>query len=236
MNCPNCATPMNPMTVETRVGATLEIDVCAECQAIWFDKYEDLQMAPGSTLKLMKFIGEHSSQAVPSPSKTLHCPRCASSLLMTHDMAHATKFTYLRCPAEHGRYIGFLEFLREKNFIRQLTPQQVEELKQNVQTVNCSNCGAPIDLATSSTCAHCGSPISMLDLKQPQELLKELQQAAEPRQANPNLAVDLELAKRHTELLFNESDPGWWKQASSSSSLVHAGLDALTKWLTKTGI
>ena len=76
----------------------------------------------------------------------------------------------------------------------------------------------------------------MLDLKQPQELLKQLQQAAEPRQADPNLALDLELAKRHTELLFNESDPGWWKQAASSSSLVHAGLDALTKWLTKTGI
>ena len=224
------------MNAETRVGSPLQIDVCAECQAIWFDKYEDLQMAPASTLKLMKFIGEHSSQPVRPPASTIRCPRCSSSLTLTHDIAHATKFTYLSCPNEHGRYIQFLDFLREKNFIRQLSPQQIQELKQTVQTVNCSGCGAPIDLATSSTCAHCGAPLSMLDLKQPQDLLKQLQQAAEPRPANPNLALDLELAKRHTDLLFDESNPGWWKNASASSSLVHAGLDTLTKLLEKSGI
>lgn len=227
---------MTAMALDTRVGSSFSIDVCGECQAIWFDKYEDLQMSPGSTLKLMKFIGEHSSQSIPPQSTTAHCPRCASSLLPTHDMAHATRFMYKRCPNEHGRFIGFLDFLREKNFIKQLSPQQIEELKKNVQTVNCSNCGAAIDLATSSTCAHCGSPISMLDMKQPQELMKQLQLAAQPPAANPNLGLDLELAKRQAELLFDQSDPGWWKKASSSSSLVHAGLDALTEWLMKSGI
>lgn len=224
------------MSLDTRVGAPLSIDVCVECQAIWFDKYEDLQMSPASILKLMKFIGEHSSHPIKQLSNNVRCPRCSSMLLLTHDMAHATRFTYVRCPNDHGRYIGFFDFLREKNFVRQLSPQQLDELKQNVQTVNCSNCGAAIDLTTSSACAHCGSPISMLDMKQPQELLKELQQAAQPKPANPNLAFDLELAKRKTELLFDQPDPDCWKNLSSSSSLVHAGLDALTKWLTKTGI
>ena len=227
---------MTALNVETRVGSPLQIDVCTECQSIWFDKYEDLQMAPGSTLKLMKVIGENSAKPIRPQSDALHCPRCSGTLLLTHDMAHATKFIYLRCPNEHGRFIGFMDFLREKNFIKQLTPQQIQELKQNVQTVNCANCGAAIDLGSSSVCAHCGSPISMLDMKQPQELLKELQQAAEPRPANPTLPLDLELARRHMDLLFDESNPGWWKQMPSSSSLVHAGLDALTQWLTKTGI
>jgi hypothetical protein len=224
------------MVLDTRLGSPLAIDVCGECQAIWFDKYEDLQISRGSTLKLMKFIGEHSTKPIPLPSQAIRCPRCSAQLLLTHDMAHSTRFNYLRCPNDHGRYLGFFDFLREKNFIRQLSAQQIQELKQTVQTVNCSNCGAPIDLAASSTCQHCGSPLSMFDIKQSQDLLKELQQAAEPRPPNPNLALDLELARQRTELLFDQSDPGWWKNASSSSSLVHAGLDALTKWLTRTGI
>lgn len=236
MNCPNCSAGMTEMAMETRVGTPLSIDVCAECQAIWFDKYEDLQMSPASTLKLMKFIGEHSSQGIRPTSNAMKCPRCSALLLFTHDMAHDNRFTYMRCPNDHGRYIGFLDFLREKNFVRPLTPQQLEELKQNVQTVNCSNCGAAIDLTKSSKCEHCGSPISMVDMKQPQELLKELEIAAAPKPANPTLAVDLELAKLHTDLLFDQSNPGWTRKASDKSSLVHAGLDALTKWLIKSGI
>jgi len=225
------------MTLDTRVGTPLSIDACGNCQAMWFDKYEDLQMSPASTLKLMKFIGEHSAQSVPPMSISIRCPRCAAVLLMTHDMAHDNRFSYWRCPNEHGRYIGFVDFLREKNFIRPITPEQLQELKQTVQTVNCSNCGAAIDLATSSTCQHCGSPISMLDMKQPEQLLKELQQAAIPHPANPTLAFDLELAKRQTQLLFDQSDPAFLKRTTGpSASLVHAGLDALTRWLIKTGI
>ena len=235
MNCPNCAAAMNEMALETRVRSPLPIDVCAGCQAMWFDKYEDLQLSPGSTLKLMKFIGEHSSQSIPPLAKTLRCPRCSCQLVMTHDIARNTRFSYWRCGNEHGRYIGFLDFLREKNFIRQLSPQQVQELRQNVQSVNCSNCGAPIDLATGSSCAHCGSPISMLDMKQSTDLLKQLQEVAEPRPVDPNLALNLEFEKQKVEALFADADPGWWKSASKSS-LVHAGLEAFTRWLEKSGM
>ena len=133
--------------------------------------------------------------------------------------------------------MGFLDFLREKNFIRQLSPQQIHELRQNIQIVNCSNCGAAIDLAAGSTCAHCGSPISMLDMKQPQEMLAQLQQAAEPRPMDPNPGLNLMLAKHEADVLFAplEAGPGWWKEASSSG-LVQAGLNAVARWLAKSGI
>ena len=36
----------------------------------------------------------------------------------------------------------------------------------SVQTINCSNCGGPIDLAAESACRHCGSPLTILDVKQ----------------------------------------------------------------------
>src|SRR6185503_14006306 len=90
-------------------------------------------------------------------------------------------------------------FLREKNFIRPLSPQQIEELKQKVQMVNCSNCGAPIDLMSASTCSHCGSPISIMDINQPQELLTQLKEAAEPKPIDPLLPLKLAQAKLEIE-------------------------------------
>src|SRR5262245_8232075 len=158
MTCPNCSAAMTQMTLEGHLSPPVEIDLCTACQAFWFDKYESLKLAPGSTLKLIKLIGEHSAPK-PSFSTKLQCPRCASDLKLTHDMQRSTRFTYWRCDNAHGRFIGFFDFLREKNFIRPLSAQEIDDLRKEVQTINCSNCGAPIDLASGSSCSHCGSPV-----------------------------------------------------------------------------
>ena len=237
MKCTNCSAEMTAMTLEAHLTAPVEIDVCKTCQAFWFDKYEDLKISAASTLKLMKFIGENSSPAGAAMAAVLRCPRCGSRLLLTHDLQRTTKFTYWRCGDEHGRFIGFLDFLREKNFIRTLSPAEINELRRKIQTVNCSNCGAAISLATDSACAHCGSPISILDMKQPQQMLNQLRQAAEPRPIDPALPLELERAKRETESLFGPpgSDADWLGDVTSSS-LVHAGLSALARWLNRSGI
>ena len=207
---------MTSMTMEAHLSAPVEIDLCTACQAFWFDKYEDMKISSGSTLKLMKLIGENSSPSRASMATTLHCPRCSSPLALTHDLQGNTKFSYWRCGNEHGRFIGYLDFLREKNFIRAMSPQEINELKARVQTVNCSSCGASINLATDSVCSHCGSPISLLDVKQPQQWVKELNQAPEPHPFDPSL--------------FNV------EPADSASSLVHDGLSAFARWLTKSGL
>src|SRR5437762_10251489 len=208
---------MTSMTVEAHLTAPLTIEVCIPCQAFWFDKYEDLKISAGSTLKLIRLIGENSSTARIPPAEILRCPRCASRLLLTHDLQRTTKFTYSRCGNEHGRFIGFLDFLREKNFIRTLSPKEINELRQKIQTVNCSNCGASISLATDSICAHCGSPISILDMKQPQQILNQLRQAAELRPIDPALPLELERAKHKTERLFGPpgSDSDWLSDVPS---------------------
>jgi Zn-finger nucleic acid-binding protein/ribosomal protein S27AE len=225
MNCPNCATEMTAMTLDGYLGVPVAIDLCAACQAFWFDKHESLKLSPRSTLQLMKFVGEHSSSAKSPLSESLRCPRCASPLLATHDLQRNTRFSYWRCSNEHGRFIRFFEFLREKNFIRILSPHQIEELRKNLQTVNCSNCGAPIDLATASACTYCGSPISMLDIKQPEALLNQLRMAAEPRPIEPALPLELAKAKREVETSFGTLD----------CDLIQAGLTAVARWLTKSG-
>src|SRR5205814_6168305 len=77
MKCPGCGTDMIAMTLEARLRGQVTIDVCAACQAFWFDHFESLQLSPGSTLKLMKCIGEHSSQGKPSLPDALSVRRAA---------------------------------------------------------------------------------------------------------------------------------------------------------------
>ena len=98
-------------------------------------------------------------------------------------MQRRTRFQYWRCDNGHGRLITFMDFLREKDFVRPLTPQQLEELRQNIQTINCSNCGAAIDLVEDSVCAHCGAAVSMLDLQQMARTVGQLQASASGPQA-----------------------------------------------------
>src|SRR5262245_33627529 len=236
MTCPNCAMEMTTMGLERRMGGEVTIDVCTECQAFWFDKYESLQLAPASTLKLMKFIGEHSKTGKAANTEALRCPRCAKHLAFTHDLQGSTRFTYWRCDA-HGRYIAFIDFLREKNFIRTLSQEEIAKLRENVQTVNCSNCGAPIELVNFSASEHCGSPVSILDMKQPQQLLAQLKNAAEPKSIDPMLPLEMARAKREAERRFGPIEPGEdWVSGVSSSGLVKAGLDAMVRWLKHSGI
>src|SRR5260370_6926602 len=66
MKCRGCSSEMTSMTMDRRLGGQETIDVCAGCQAFWFDHFESLALSAGSTLKLIKFIGEHSSPTKPS--------------------------------------------------------------------------------------------------------------------------------------------------------------------------
>src|SRR5688572_24697691 len=177
MNCPGCGAPMSVVALLDRSGADLEGDVCQNCQAFWFDRFENTRLSAGSTVKLFKLMAEQPRSGA-APLRKMACPRCKGALALTHDIQpRSTKFEYWRCP-KHGHFITFLQFLKEKDFVRPLTPKQIAELRQNVPMLNCSNCAAPIDLVKHSTCPHCGSPLSMIDMKQIAAHVRELEQAA----------------------------------------------------------
>jgi Zn-finger nucleic acid-binding protein len=229
MICPGCAAEMTAMTLDGHVGGTkVAIDMCPACHAFWFDRFENLQLAPRSIVRLFQLMTEQGSASRPF-TRALGCPRCLSPLRLTHDIQHTTSFEYWRCEQEHGRFITFLNFLREKDFIRPLTPEQIAELRDSVQTVNCSNCGGPIDLARGSVCPHCGSPLTIVDMKRMQEVLAHYRQADAPRAVDPALPLLLERAKRQTEEQFARLGSG-----SGSPSLVEAGLRAVLLWLQNT--
>lgn len=234
MDCPSCGRPMDTLSLDGHNGIAVEIDLCGGCQAFWFDQHESLQLSPGSTLKLFGIIGGHATAPKPRMGDLLRCPRCRARLEAVQDMQRSTPFRYWRCDSGHGRFISFFEFLREKDFIRQLTPAQVQELRQNIQSVNCSNCGAPIDLARGSVCSHCGSPVAMLDMSHAGQLVDQLRRAAEPRPIDPGLALDLELARRQVDASFAAmgADEKWMAQVSAFG-LVEAGLNAVAGWFKK---
>jgi hypothetical protein len=222
---------MQEQRLDGHVGRPVAIDVCLPCQSFWFDAHESVQLSPGGTLALFRLIGEQAGQRPFSNADLAKCPRCRARLRLTQDMQRATRFSYLRCPNDHGRLTTFFDFLREKDFIRPLTAEQLQELRQNVQTVNCSNCGAPVDVAHTSACAHCRSPLSMLDMRQAAALVAQLQKAdARERQPiNPALPLELLRARRETEAAFpNDRGVDW-----SGTDLVAAGIQAVASWLKR---
>ncbi len=220
---------MTTLALDGRLGTSVSIDVCDACQAFWFDRYESLQLSPGSTLKLFSRMRDEPASVGPF-SRTLRCPRCRAALALTHDQQRATRFEYWCCPGGHGHFITFVEFLKEKDFIRPLTPQQIDQLRSSVQTINCSNCGAPIDLAHASACGHCGSPLSMLDVQQMQRMADELADAARPRAVDPSLPLLLE-----RERIESERRMGVAGLPPASWSLVGAGLRWLAERVRESG-
>jgi hypothetical protein len=222
--------------LEGHLGRPVTIDLCGTCQLIWFDDHESLQLSPGAVLKLFRLIGEQGTAARSTDVGRPSCPRCAIRLLETHDQQRRTRFEYRRCPKGHGRLITFVDFLKEKDFIRPLSAEQIARLKQNVQVVNCSNCGAPIDLTRGSSCEHCHSPLSMLDMTQAGDLVATLQEAERPRPIDPSLPLQLEHARREVDAAFAsfEQRPGWFAEVSEGG-LVSAGLNALARWLKQRG-
>jgi DNA-directed RNA polymerase subunit RPC12/RpoP len=223
---------MTAMTLDGHGGTSVSIDVCTACQGFWFDTHESLQLAPASTLRLFSLIGEQTQARKTSLASVMHCPRCSSRLLATNDLQRNTPFQYWRCDAGHGRFIGFFDFLREKDFIRPLTPAQLQELRNNVQFVNCSNCGGSVDVAKGTTCPHCGSPLSVLDMKQAEVVVHQLQRAAEPRPIDPALPLELARARREVDAAFGpaSASPQWWNDVSAAG-IVEAGVNAVLRWL-----
>jgi DNA-directed RNA polymerase subunit RPC12/RpoP len=142
---------------------SVALDFCFPCQVIWFDGFESLQLTPGGVLQVFKTLSERQAHARTPLPALLSCPRCQARLTLTHDLQHTTRFSYFRCEFGHGHLTPFFQFLLEKSFVRPITGAELADLKRKVRTIQCSNCGAPLDLEHDAACRYCGSPISILD-------------------------------------------------------------------------
>ena len=173
---------MQRRAFDRRPEGRIEIDLCFACRGIWFDHYESTQLAPGAVIELFGMIHAHAAGPRPLGDR-LPCPRCTRALALTHDIQRSTRITYYRCASGDGRFTTFYQFLREKQFVREMTPAEVERLKAQLAQVRCSSCGAPIDLARDAQCRYCHMPLAILDPEAVRKTLAELSDAERKRGA-----------------------------------------------------
>ncbi len=238
MNCPGCSLAMSRQQFERNYGTNVAIDICHPCGAFWFDRWENLALTPGAVLRLFVVINDNQPAHRNPLGPNLACPRCHARLLLTTDMQRSTRFQYWRCPAEHGHFITFFQFLREKNFIRPLNAAEVDRLKQNLRSVTCSSCGAPVDLNVGSVCPYCRAPLSMLDAKQIDTVVQELKREEARREEANRGAVDPALSVRlaHDRMNVEDTfarlgDVPFSAELSGGGGLVEAGVAALVALL-----
>jgi uncharacterized protein YbaR (Trm112 family) len=231
---------MTQRTFESNYAAPVAVDLCLICSAFWFDGMESLALAPGAVLDLFVLIHDNKKSPPTPLGGRLACPVCHTPLARTANMQRATRFSYWRCPAEHGHFITFLEFLREKNFVRPLSPLEIEDLKRNVRSVTCSSCGAPVDLAKGSTCGYCRAPLSMLDAKQVDAVVAALKRDETKRvearegHADPTLLVQLLQDRASISRDFKKMEaeaPFYRYNLASGTNIVEEGISALVSIL-----
>ena len=236
---------MEMVALDSHIGTPVEIDVCQPCHVIWFDNMESASLSPGSVIEMFKRIHAARDSGRNLLSMVVACPRCETTLKNSTDLAKGGRFSYSRCTNGHGRLISFMQFLREKNFIRSLQPHEIATLSVKIKQIRCSSCGGPINLEADKACTHCGSAISVLDEAAVEKALvtlhaKEVQRTTiDPARMNEAL-LNAEASARRARLLqgaFRESRsaPDWFGNAEVSSGLadlVVLGIGAaLTSWL-----
>ena len=222
MNCPNCAASTDSESLDGVYGAPISVDLCFLCKVLWLDKTESVLLSPRGTLALFRVLMEHLEGPRQSLTHRLGCPRCQRRLSLSQDIGKAGRFSYYSCPAGHGRLTPFSEFLKEKQFVRALSPAEQYRLAADVKSVQCSSCGAPVDLTKGFQCEHCGAPITVLDHDAVERTLRELETADAQRSGDPE-----EKAMRARALASMEAvrtDPAMHMQGLMGPRMTHRGL------------
>jgi hypothetical protein len=180
---------MQAQSLEKHDHGTVQLDLCFACAGIWFDHLESVQLAPAAVIELFKEIYAHRDDA-PRPQATRQaCPRCRDTLVLSFDVSKTGRFSYSRCPRGDGRFTPFFQFLREKQFVRNLTEAELRRVRSQIRQIRCSECGAPIDLEHDSMCKYCRAPVSFLDAEAIEKAVRMWSSAADRRHLAPTTAA-----------------------------------------------
>jgi len=202
-------------------AGTVELDLCFACQGMWMDRHENLKLAPSAVAELFKTLHEHRDAQHHPLAQRLDCPRCRSSLAQGFDVVRSGRYMTYRCAKQHGRFSTFSSFMIEKGFVRQLTPAEVDDIAKRVAVLNCTSCGAPVDLRKDHACPHCRSAFSLLDPSAVEKALQGYAKASIPSGAKaPDLADALITLER--ERLRTQRE-----QSSLGSQLLRGDADGL---------
>ena len=213
-------------------GGVVELDLCFACQGMWFDPSENLKLAPAAVAELFRVLHERRDTPRQPLASTLGCPRCSGSLTTGFDVVRSGRYVTYRCAHGHGRFSAFSSFMIEKGFVRQLTRPEIDDIAQRVAVIQCTGCGAPVDLRKDHACPHCRSAFSLLDPKAVEQALQGYAKAATAT-ANPNGAskpqahdvADALIAMERNRERARRAD-----QAQTGRLLTRGGNDSVDLW------
>ena len=144
-------------------GRQVELDLCDDCDLVWFDLTETAHLTGGGLLEL---IGE-MAKAYALPHQPLRdgagCPRCSGRLKTVHNRSRWGRSLQLECLRRHGAYQSFAQFLQEKGLLRPMSRLDRSVLLRDRGRIDCVNCGAAVGV-DDALCPYCRSVPSLLDV------------------------------------------------------------------------
>ncbi len=209
LHCPSCAQPLSVETFEGHYGAKVELDLCHSCELIWFDKLENIQLSANGALGLLRSMATGlDPQRQPLPDR-MDCPRCTGPLRQEVRRKKGSQWQVRACRQSHGQLVRYFDFLVERDCVKPLQGERLEELKRNVQQIRCSGCGSPVDIHKHDACQACGAPLSVLDAAATANAISQLREQgdADKEQAHPELvAAEMMMAKARTERAYRQME------------------------------
>lgn len=188
--CPSCRSTMQMLSLPGTNGRTVDLDLCFQCQGMWFDPQENLKLAPAAVADLFRQLHEQRNAPRQPLATQIHCPRCTGALTQGFDVVRSGRYITYRCGKGHGRFSPFSSFMIEKGFVRMLTRPEIEDIAKRVAVIHCTGCGAPVDIRKDSACPHCRSAFSLIDPAAVEQALQGYANAAKAA-ATPAKVTDV---------------------------------------------
>jgi hypothetical protein len=166
---------MQPLLVPYAPSRPLEVDACEPCRALWFDTGEHIRLGADGALALIRHLAAQPRALRGRLAPQLACPICRRVLAQAFDIAGGAQYRYVRCIDGHGIFITVFDFLRSRGLVRGLSPMELQALREQLSSVSCPGCGAPVDLDGKAACSYCGTVVSIIDTDHLSAALHQLQ-------------------------------------------------------------
>jgi predicted nucleic acid-binding Zn ribbon protein len=163
LDCGNCRAPMQRLALPGHYGSSVEIDVCASCDLVWFDGTETARLNGPGLLALIGMMAAAYDLPYQPLSAATRCPRCAGGLKTVHNQSRWGRSVQLQCLKRDGAFQSFAEFLEEKGLLRPMSRLDRARLLHERGRIDCVNCGAAIG-KDDERCPYCTSVPSLLDV------------------------------------------------------------------------
>ena len=161
--CGNCRRTMQRFALPGHYGSSVELDLCADCDLVWFDLTETAQLAGPGLLDLIGRMAESHARPHELLRPDARCPRCDGKLGVAHNQSRWGRSSQLQCERRHGAYQSFAQFLEEKGLVRPMSRVDRARLLRDKGRIECVNCGAALG-AADERCRSCLSVPSLLDV------------------------------------------------------------------------